>query len=160
MRAHYETKYNLRVEDVVASIFARYMRIDQAKIPAKQYRMDRAALCNGRVIGLFEIKERSCAHNQYPNYMLSAAKFRDGQLWAESGLVWFALVVSFLDGIFYYQYETQDVSNIETRLKGRTDRNDAQDIEPVVMIPMYLFEQVELTLPEQIKLLVTKKSKQ
>lgn len=152
-RPHYETKQNLRLEDVVSEIYARYLQVGQVKIPAKQYRMDRAAVCDGRIVGFFEIKTRTVAHNHYAFYMLSAAKFRDGVYWHNLGLS-FTLVVSFTDGLFYYTYRDHD--DIRYALGGRTDRNDAQDIEPLALIPMGLFRQVELTLPERIKLYAVK----
>lgn len=156
-RLHYETKQDLRVEDAVAEIYARQLHVAQVKIPAKQYRMDRAATRDGKIIGFFEIKTRTTSHDRYASYMLSAAKFRDGVYWHHLGLS-FTLVVSFTDGIFYYTY--QNKAEVSYTLGGRTDRKDAQDIEPLALIPMELFRQVTLTLPERIKLYAVRMNQQ
>lgn len=152
-RLHYETKHDLRIEDVVAEIYARQLHVGQVKIPAKQYRMDRAAVREGRIVGFFEIKTRTTTHDRYESYMLSAAKFRDGVYWHNLGLS-FTLVVSFTDGLYYYTYRDHD--DISYTLGGRTDRNDGQDIEPLALIPMGLFREIGLTLPEKIKLYAMK----
>lgn len=151
MRPHYETKHDVRIEDVIAELFARHLNLQQAKLDAKQYRIDRAALQGKTLVGLFEIKTRRITHNQYPAYMLSAAKFRDGVNWSKYGL-WFALVVSFLDGVYYYMHHDAYLSQVKYELNGRTDRNDLQDIEPLAMIPLDLFQGVPLNLAEKTRL--------
>lgn len=92
----------------------------------------------GRTVGLVEIKTRKNTHNKYPTYMLSASKWRKAMTLGDTMKVPVMLVVQFTDGI----YMTRLKSDYPKAQGGRTDRNDAMDIEECIYIPITEFKPV------------------
>ena len=94
---------------------------------------------NDEKIGVawLEIKNRSNPIKQYPTFMLSMAKIMTAQQLSEaSGLPSF-VVVRWADAIGYTRIDSDDEYELDVAyigIGGRTDRNDAQDIEPLVYI--------------------------
>jgi len=92
---------------------------------------------DGTVAAIVEIKTRKNTKNKYPTYMLSAAKWESGRKVAEDLGVPFLLIVRFTDGV----YVTKLKKEYPINQGGRYDRNDAQDVEPCVFIPMTDFRE-------------------
>jgi len=94
---------------------------------------------NGLPRAFVELKNRACKRHKYPTYMISLDKWVAGlNLEAYTNLP-FILVVNWDDEIGYLKCK-EAIKVITVNMGGRTDRSDAQDIEPVVHIPIYLFE--------------------
>ena len=93
---------------------------------------------DGKTAGLVEIKTRKNAHNKYPTYMLSASKWRKAMSLGDTMNVPVMLVVQFTDGV----YMTRLKWDYPTAQGGRTDRNDAMDIEECIYIPITEFKSV------------------
>ena len=93
----------------------------------------------GNSRAVVEVKNRACKRHKYPTYMISVDKWMAGLSMQSYIKLPFILVVSWDDEIGYLNcYE--HLNEINVNMGGRKDRNDAQDIEPVVHIPIYLFE--------------------
>jgi len=93
----------------------------------------------GKPRAFIEIKNRTCNRGQYPTYMLSLDKWVAGlslQLYTQLP---FILVVSWADEIGYVKC-LKTLKDTTIDIGGRVDRGDAQDIEPVIHIPIHLFE--------------------
>lgn len=86
-----------------------------------------------------ELKRRTCNRHKYPTYMISLDKWNTGLSFEMTTKLPFILVVDWLDEIGYLKCH-EAVNEITVNMGGRTDRGDAQDIEPVVHIPIYLFK--------------------
>lgn len=104
----------------------------------KAYPIDWCAYKSSKLTAWIEIKCRSNAKDKYPTLLLSYHKIVDGiNLSATSGAS-FMLFVRFTDGVFYWRCP-KDVTSYRVDNGGRTDRNDSQDMEPVIHIPMEEF---------------------
>ena len=86
-----------------------------------------------------EVKNRACKRHQYPTYMISLHKWVAGMNNANYLCMEFVLVVNWDDEIGYLKCKS-NLEGITVNMGGREDRGDAQDIEPVVHIPIYLFK--------------------
>jgi len=69
-----------------------------------------------------EQKSRKCKSTDFTDYMLGQNKIDDA-LKADRKYV---IVMSFTDGLFFYEFKREDVGNgIEMRMGGRMDRTDS-----------------------------------
>ena len=101
------------------------------------------AFCRGPVIlGFGEIKVRTNTHDTYPTYMLSLEKWQVGVALRKNLRLPVWLFVQFSDKLMWAPFDHTDT--IEVGMGGRFDRGDKDDLEPVVLIPMNLFEEVVL----------------
>jgi len=104
------------------------------------YYIDWVFLRNQKPVAIAEVKCRTNPREQYPTLMLSLAKWMHGKQLAKELAVPFLVVIKWTDGIFWH--EVTDKSLISHGFGGRTDRNDDQDVEPVVYIPINLFRKI------------------
>lgn len=107
------------------------------KLPIR-YGVDFAIISDGKIVSWAEVKCRNNSSALYQTLMISAAKIWTGvTLSAQTGKPFF-IVAEWTDGIGYLKIP--DVSLFDLGFGGRTDRNDAQDMEPVYFIPVELFK--------------------
>lgn len=93
----------------------------------------------GKPIALVEIKTRKNSSTKYPTYMLSAHKWRNALQMAKDHGVPFMLIVEFTNGIFAAKLK----DDYPIARGGRTDRNDAMDVEDCIYIPMSEFKELK-----------------
>jgi hypothetical protein len=134
MRPIYESNANLRDERLIADYIESKSQqgLKLYKMHMKQ-RIDFMGIAGNLAHSVYEVKRRHNNHDQYPTLILSLEKFSKGIEFFTNYNLGFYFVVAFDDGVYYYQYRAQDRFAID--LGGRTDRNDKQDIEPVIHIP-------------------------
>jgi len=89
---------------------------------------------------VIEVKKRKGTFGKYPDVMLSLLKWNKGIEFKRNNRLDFLFVVEWDDGIFMHRYE--DLIHYTIGIGGRTDRDDAQDIEPVVYVPNKKFTQM------------------
>jgi hypothetical protein len=136
-RPVYETALNKSAEDEVADQIAKAWDIQLVKLKPL-YRFDRAFIFENEITGYCEIKCRTNKSTDYPTYLLSMDKYTAAtalnQLMEKSVY----LVVAWTDITGWVKL----VYNPEWRVKmgGRMDRNDEQDMEPCVFIPVKDFK--------------------
>ena len=108
------------------------------KLPIS-YHIDALMEKDARGCGWIEVKRRNCTFDQYPDIMLSVLKLNAGlSLVNATGLPFF-FAVKFNDASGLYQWSPSHILDI--RNGGRTvQTRDSADIEPVVHIPMSLFD--------------------
>lgn len=138
MRPTYENAGDVRGQHDVALALCAAWGVSARPCP-KFYELDYMLVRGEAVRALVEIKRRTNAHDAYPTYMVSAHKWVRGIQWDEVLSVPYFLVVEFTDGIWYCR--AKGVRG-ELRYGGRVDRGDAQDMEPVVHVPMSAFKMV------------------
>ena len=84
-----------------------------------------------------EYKRRHCNHDKYSTFIISAHKIAQCLLLASALKCNFYIIVEYDDGIFVAPPEGYHVS-----IGGRYDRDDTQDVEPVIEIPRDKFKKL------------------
>jgi len=139
-RPIYENEASLKGEADTIFEVNKAWKVDLVKMPIKNKidcLMKRKS--DGEPKAFVELKRRTCKRHKYPTYMISLDKWVAGLSLEMTTKLPFILVVDWLNEIGYLK--CHDVINeITVNMGGRSDRSDAQDIEPVVHIPIYLFE--------------------
>lgn len=106
------------------------------------YGIDYAVKEDGCITSWVEVKCRSNESTKYPTLMISAAKIWTGVEMFQITKLPFFLVCEWTDKIGFLKIHT--VAGYCIRIGGRTDRGDAQDIEPVYYIPIDKFTMKEI----------------
>ena len=142
MRPVYETEKDRKVEQAIINELSDAWKIFYQKLPIK-HRLDFALLDDKRVvIAWAEVKRRDNDSTTYDTYMLSLDKYMSGmQLFKLTGLPFF-MVVKFSDGLYYCEVSLLSYAQLNISFGGRTDRADAQDIEPCIYFDSNLFKKV------------------
>lgn len=138
-RPQYEDESSLKSEAGTAFEVEKAWNVDLVKMPMKNKIDFLMKNKKGESRAVVEVKNRACKRHKYPTYMISLDKWVAG---CSMGLITelnFILVVNWDDEIGYLDCK-KHTKEITVNMGGRADRGDAQDIEPVVHIPIYLFE--------------------
>jgi len=136
-RPTYETEHSLSREEKVAKVVAKAWSCEAVKMP-KFYKCD-SALTRGKTVKAFlEIKCRDVLPDTYKTIILSADKFTYLAEMERSIKVPCYFVVRFSDDSIRYA-RISDVKDFTVEIGGRTDRNDSDDREAVVHIPISQF---------------------
>ena len=135
MRPTYETIDDLRNERSVIEAFCGPFDYKYAKMP-KQYHLDYCVLKQDKVVGFCEVKVRTNNHNKYSTLLLSLSKVSSANGLKEASGIKSILLVKWKDKLGYTYFK----NDWPVMVGGRTDRNDWQDIEPVVHIPISEFK--------------------
>tara|TARA_R110000803_G_scaffold209698_1_gene279845 strand:+ start:69 stop:488 length:420 start_codon:yes stop_codon:yes gene_type:complete len=133
LRKIYETQYDLDNEKSISEVIQSVCNLSLRKLSMK-YFIDFIAFRNKKAVAVVEVKKRNNNHDTYPTLILSLAKYNRGVEFFKVNGLKFIFAVQFNDGCFFYKYKDGDRFAIE--LGGRIDRKDAEDIEPVIHIPI------------------------
>ena len=139
-RKLYETKKSLAAERAYAEDLEKYFRVELRKLPM-QYGLDYIALDlrNKKPVFFLELKDRRCNRNTYPTYIISLAKFlKAKEIYRSLNLHTF-LCVRWRDSSGYVNFEDFEDDMIDITIGGRYDRNDWQDVEPLLNISIGKF---------------------
>lgn len=134
-RPAYETEDDLRREQSVSNRLQAAWNCSIEKLPVR-YEIDWAIYRDSNLKAFAELKCRNHPFGKYPSLMLSLMKWTTGKSLARHANVPFIIVAKFSDCLAYC--ETQQAAEIVW--SGRKDRNDPQDLEPVVLIPKHQFK--------------------
>lgn len=100
---------------------------------------------NGNAIALCETKTRNHAKQQHETLFIDYNKMETAiylcrHFYNEATMkpLDFILFIQFIDGIMFYKFNPEDRLTIKEG--GRRDRNDRNDIQPLVHIPLKLFK--------------------
>lgn len=126
-RRTYETRDTLAAEEEAAKIYAEAIGADLQKLP-RRYEIDYMLTRSGKMVGWLEVKCRpGCQRHQ--TYAVSAAKIDKGCRLAERfGGSFELLVVRTSDAMVLDALSERPVG---VTIGGRTDRGDADDVEPM-----------------------------
>lgn len=131
----YETDANRKSEaDVLSTISAKYnCEVEKCShlSPVDAFLLNGDG-SHGAVV---EVKVRRNEHTRYPTYMLSYTKYKSIVAISEAENIPPLLIVRFTDGL----YATKLTGNYDIKEGGRRDRNNPNDIETCVFIPMQEF---------------------
>jgi hypothetical protein len=128
-RPVYERNVDLWNEHAVAHAIAGWSGAEVKKTP-RMYPLDFAIVRNGDVVALAECKVRTNPMQQYPTYMLSAHKAISARTFAAYlGVPAYLFVRWSCGSIGYINLSTP---HDRLAIGGRSDRNDEQDVEPVL----------------------------
>lgn len=141
-RTLYETKEDLANEKTAFVDIKKHFKVTGNKLP-KQYRLDFILYNKGSVWAVVEYKcRRGIKTDTYPDIILSCAKFMEGKRWVRDFRCKFYFVVEFSDGLYCVELTYLDTGYAVVTRGGRTDRDDWQDIEPVIRIPIDNFKRL------------------
>lgn len=143
MRPMYETGADLDRETSVVNIIEKAWNCTMTKLPIR-YHLDYVARRGDKAVAFCEIKTRTYTMAQidsFGGYLMSIGKWSSAEsLYRASGLP-FSLVVHATDGIYYSTFKEFIPDDVLVR--GRTDRNDWQDIEPCVLLNTKRFTKLQ-----------------
>lgn len=136
-RQQYESESDRVNERNVAGLVSSRWNCAFHKLP-KAYHLDYAIVRDGVISAWAEVKVRNAS---YPSYRLALQKWLKAiELLKSTGKKSFLIVSWPVDGeriVMRYEIDPDDVLPII--MAGRTDRNDPDDIEPHVVIPLSKF---------------------
>ena len=133
MRQIYETRSDLDNEKSICKTIEAACGLRLKKLSIK-YNLDFIGFRNGKAVAVIEVKKRHNSYSRYPTLILSLAKYNRGVEFYRVNDLKFIFCVQFEDGYFFYEYQNED--RFDVQIGGRTDRNDVEDIEPVMHIPI------------------------
>ncbi|MDR9428809.1 MAG: hypothetical protein RI553_11970 [Salibaculum sp.] len=139
VRPTYETESDLRNERDVVEVFNKLWGTQAYKLP-RAYSLDYLLTRGSDAVAFVEIKCRQVPSGKYDTLMISMAKILKGRAITRETGIPSVLVVKWNDKTGYVHMPEIDM---DIRVGGRRDRGDAQDIEPVCMIPINSFRGVE-----------------
>ena len=117
---------------------------DKLKIACE---IDYSLTRDGKIIGVMEIKCRKYDYKTLDGWnglILSAHKWQAAKRWGKTHEIAFVLALGLLDGIYVLSVGANEKwPLLQLITGGRRDRNDPQDIEPCVLIPMKLFKRMD-----------------
>jgi|TARA_Y100000296_G_scaffold59472_1_gene68662 hypothetical protein len=128
-RPMYERENDLDKEREVAEHLSKLWGYDFIKLPIR-YNLDYMLFDSGGTAKA--VAEIKCRGKKYDTLILSLEKWNKGINYFKANGLEFILLVRWPDGLYYFKY-CGNFFNI--KWGGRKDRNDCQDMEPVVHIP-------------------------
>jgi hypothetical protein len=141
-RPLYESKKDLDSEKEVIEQLGEKWNCSFAKMPIR-YHLDYVLKKDDKALAFCEVKTRSYTMQkigEMGGYLMSIGKWSSAKsLYDCSGLP-FILIVKTLDGIWWSIFKEFNPDNVLVR--GRTDRNDWQDIEPCVLLDIKKFKKL------------------
>ena len=143
MRPMYETKEDLSRETSVVKLVEKAWNCTMTKLPIR-YHLDYVAKRGDRAVAFCEIKTRNYSMAQidsFGGYLMSIGKWSSAESLNRASGLPFSLVVHATDGIYFSTFKEFIPDDVLVR--GRTDRDDWQDIEPCVLLNTKRFMKLE-----------------
>ena len=143
--AGYESPEDLAQEEIGRKDCEAFWNVGAVKVP-KQYRFDFLLFKNNNSWAVVEFKRRGIYYSDYPTIALSSIKYKIIKDFCVGFNLNFFFVVKFKDGLYFC-----DLSPI-AQLTGaplpliivdRNDRDDSEDAEPCIVIPILKFRSME-----------------
>jgi len=136
-RPMYETQEDLFREVSFIERICTLWGCDSRKLPIR-YKMDYALLRDGIIRAFLEVKTRAYTRDHFSSYMISMEKVETAQEHSRFAGVPAILAVKWQDEAGYIVLN--NLKGVTLGFGGRVDRDDAQDMEPVVYIPISQFK--------------------
>lgn len=138
-RPIYETQESLKDEQSFGDLIQTVWKCELIKMPI-QYGIDYCCYRNSTLVGFVELKNRTCTKDKYPTYIISLSKYLKAKEFSRSLGKPTNLCVRWTDQSGYVRLDTIDDPSISQG--GRYDRNDWQDVEPVLHIDINSFMRI------------------
>ena len=130
----YEKPADKEKEEIVASVFCSKLGLDYGLAPARSrydFHIIERAEINGAffncVVGMVEVKVRTCSINQYPTFFIDAEK-KDWMCRISSDYCTPYLLVAWTDAIGFIDFRSKSFLGVG----GRYDRQDPSDHKLIV----------------------------
>tara|TARA_R100000306_G_C4249968_1_gene79950 strand:- start:8 stop:439 length:432 start_codon:yes stop_codon:yes gene_type:complete len=140
VRPIYETNDDLYRESSFIERLCTLWGFDSRKLPIK-YKIDYALLRDRVIRAFLEVKIRKYTKDYFYAYMISMDKVETAQKHSRFAGVPTILAVKWQDDAGYVVLDT--LKNFTIGFGGRADRDDKQDMEPIVYIPISQFKAIE-----------------
>ena len=138
-RPTYENKQSLKDEQSFGEVIQTAWNCELIKMPV-QYKIDYCCYRDKQLIGFAELKNRTCSKNKYPTYMISLSKYIAAVNLSRTLGKPTNLCVRWTDQSGYLRLDT--IKDPDIGQGGRFDRNDWQDVEPVIYIDINSFMRI------------------
>jgi hypothetical protein len=141
MRPTYETEEDLQRESLVIQQVESAWKCQAVKLSVK-YSLDYALKRGDKVLSFCEIKTRNYTMadiTKMGGYLLSLGKWTAAKQLSDSTTLPFMLVVKTIDGVYYSKFHSGVPTQKGVLFRGRTDRDDWQDVEPCVLLDTQYF---------------------
>ena len=143
IRKLYETSGDIENETrVINSLRQAWHPVSINTLP-KKYVLDAFAEFDGGGHAWLEVKCRTVASTTFETYMISYRKIVEGINYADAKGGSFLLVVEWTDGIFACNVHDA-MPHTRMGFGGRKDRDDREDSEPMLLIPVRLFVKIDV----------------
>ena len=142
-RPTYETSADLERESAVIDRFKSKWNVEVQKLPVRYY-LDYVMHRGDKTLAFCEIKTRNVSIKkieEWGGFILSLSKWISAKNIVDSTALPFILIYRTEDGD-YYNKITDFTSHDGVYYRGRTDRNDWQDMEPCVMLDVNRFKKL------------------
>ena len=138
-RPRYETDHDRSMEETIITCWCAAFHYRWQKLPGGYALIDFAILdAKGFVQGVAEVKDRPGWIAAYRNIFLNMQKARELYHYHLMGTP--AIFVVQAEGEIRYVHVNERVKDWHISWKGRTDRGDAQDVEPCYLVPIDAFK--------------------
>jgi hypothetical protein len=144
VRPIYETTKDLSNESDVANMLSRRWDCNFVKLPIR-YHLDFVLTRGDKAVAYAELKTRNYSMadiDKMGGYLMSIGKWSAAKQLSQASLLPFILIVRTLDGLYRSSF-TEFIPD-DVLVRGRTDRNDWQDIEPCVLLNTQRFKRIEI----------------
>ena len=140
-RPMYESKVDLTHETKMKSFLEGKWNCTLQKLPLK-YQLDWLAMRCKDPYAFIEFKHREkLSLNAYPRYMMSLDKWMKAKQLCKELEIPFIMVITFTEGTYYGVF-VNNLVDVTYGFGGRYDRGDAQDVEPMVYLPLNIFKKI------------------
>ena len=141
-RPMYETEANLENERRAKQFLEERWSCVLHKVPLK-YQVDWMAMRGDNPMAFIEYKFReNLSFYKYPRYMISLDKWMKAKQLSKEVEVPFVMVITFTEGTYYGSFDNTMTLEMKYGFGGRYDRGDAQDVEPMVFLPLNIFKKL------------------
>jgi len=143
-RPLYETDADLARESEVVEVIEKAWKCTMSKLPIR-YHLDYVFKRGDTALGFCEIKTRNYTMQkigEMGGYLMSIGKWSSAKQLSDASGLPFVLIAKTLDGVYYSSFQ-DDFKPDNVLVRGRTDRDDWQDIEPFVLINANRFKKLK-----------------
>ena len=142
MRPLYESSDDLSNEQDIAEKLGKAWGCEFRKMPIR-YNLDFVLTKGDKAVAFCEVKTRNYSMekiDEMGGYLMSIGKWAAAKSLSEASGLPFILVARTTDGVWYTSIKKFVPDDVLVR--GRTDRNDWQDIEPCVLLHCKRFKRL------------------
>ena len=142
-RPIYESQVDLTHENKMKTFLEAKWNCTLHKVPLK-YQVDWLAMRGKYPRAFVEFKHRDkLSINEYPRYMISLDKWMKAKQLCKEVEIPFIMVITFTEGTYYGVFAHNGLHDVTYGFGGRYDRGDAQDVEPMIYLPLKKFMKIE-----------------
>ena len=141
-RPIYESEADLENERRAKQFLEEAWKCTLHKLPFK-YQLDWMAMRGDKPMAFIEYKFReNLSFSKYPRYMISLDKWIKAKQLCSEVEIPFIMIITFSEGTYYGSFQHNALHDITYGFGGRYDRGYAQDVEPMIFLPLNVFKKL------------------